>query len=433
MKILSESDILPFLIKSFCKVETIQSENNRIIDRTNFNQNSNLTFSEVLDQVVSDEQLDYTLEQVTSSFNAHYIDQDLSVKLLKKSNQIANNELINPIKVEIFIEVLGIDIPDNSKDEIELELFIHTYTNKKEMFDFLISRNLCEKNDAIRILKKWSNKNYYYPQTQVEEYFISKILDVELEGYYLKEVKEVHYNIQFEETIQVSRSKRVLYKIKNSLNTRRFPFDVSNITLEFALASNFDITEVMLIPEISNEVKKSTPFIYDSYRLRGFNVVSSQSEPICVGYFQSSDYYLQNLSIINISLKRDSNAFIIRTFIPACIIQLIAIFATYIYFYDNSFRDSIVMSVIPSILLTEIIQHSTINSHVPTRSGKTLIDMFFVRVYLSLMFFFMGLTLSKNIVLCYLFIFIGSITFLYNFIKIGKDIYNHHKDGSINN
>ncbi len=422
--LITESDILPFLKKSFNEQDLFKSgsPDQKTLDESC---RSDITFKELLDLVITDDQINYALEQSYQYCKTPYLVTELGIALLNRSNLLLHNKTNNPLEVQLTIEILGIDIPDNSKDEVELEMFIHSSSNRAEIFDLLIASHSCTIEDKKRLLDLWNDENYFYPTGQKEMELIDKVLDIDLEGNYHKNIKEIHYNLQYNESKQICRSKRVIYTMKHRLETKNFPFDSSRIELIFALSSNFDSTQIKLIQEYDYDSPNDSVFLPTTYFPRGFKTSCSQSKPECVNFYQSSGYYLQNLALLMIDLKRDSSSFILRTFVPASIVGLLAAFSALIYLFDNSLRDPILTQVIPSILVAEIVQQLTINQHIPTRSGRTFIDLFFVSLYISLTCYFVALSFTKIMWIFYTFLSLGSSLLLFSYIKTGRSIWLH--------
>jgi hypothetical protein len=394
IKIVDRKEIVKYLKDSYSKWELPEEEKHLSDDFKSAKKavagSSDYEF--LLSKTISDTQLDWVLDNAEGNKKQKLFSNDVAITFTNKSNELREKKVNSPLPLEIFLELHGIDIPDSSKDKLEFEFFIHVSTKKEKLLHFLQSNKFIHEEERLLLQTKWDGEDYYV-ESDREKFLIDKVLDIDLEGYYDKKLKEQQYQLQFDDASEICYSKRIIYTFKNLLETDSYPFDDSPVQLMLALTSNFDSSEIEFKPMSIKETIKTSVFVPDTFYLRGFYVDCKQRDVICAGFYQDAGSYMQNAAMLEFRLIRNTSAFFWRSFIPVTIITCIVLISSILAAFQSGFKDSVMHQVIPTLLISIVgVQYNT-SLYLPFRAGKTKIDLFFVQIYFSILLSYVSLVL----------------------------------------
>lgn len=352
-----------------------------------FHNDSNRELGKALKCFKNSDDLDKAWEFTLKHFEATDFDLNSSIKFQKRWFLLKKMNIPETYNIVFQHELHSLIIPDNSIDEIEIEIELISGIKIRKAMDFMIFYKLIEEKDRIRLLKKWRKSQASIGTTDLEKNALEKCLGVYVSGTVRKRVF-LCYNIG--EKDYLWRKERIIFSIKHNFKYHNYPFDKHIIELDFSMIENYDVCEIYIKDDNAKKKKRNWMkglILPKEFILNDFDLVS-------FAFCEPEDYPAQNISYY-LSMERRPITFIWKTFIPTIFMILFPLITTFFFLLTNSFRESLLTNLIPASLIASVALQLIAGQNVPKHSGRTLEDYLFISTYFIYLILFLTAIIDK--------------------------------------
>lgn len=400
--ILGSKEITPYLMKAVLEwrptADINPEEYARILKKKQaeearlLSEQTSKTLPDLLECIVSSKQIDWALEQAYANYGTRQLEPRIAIEIHSRQHLLTDNHVGSTLEILVGVTILAIEIPDPSKDEISLRLWLTYSTSIDEFLRFMVAQGLMRGTDVEDTKRRWLQSDALIGNTPEEREILNSCLNAKIVREIDQKTKYTGFFISMRDSLFCKESLEI-FTISYPLNLNRYPFDSHSIQIDIENDSNFDITQEVLLPDHTGTdptVDFSEPTIP-----RGFRLIQYDKDLQPYGRSLTLDSLCYSLLQFNFILQRRPSTFIWRTLIPSLMITTLTLFATSFVTLQHQSVGT-VMTLIPGVLIALAgMQYSAAQS-MPPNSGRTIQDIFFIALYIALSLMFGSLLVAQS-------------------------------------
>jgi hypothetical protein len=372
IRILKESDILPFFVNNVGKEEVLAPD---------------ITLKQILMKFADNDEITKMVLEACEKLKSNNLEIKCARTINDRQYSIDKFDPNIYLKMKLCPRVTSITIPDPSKDEIEAFIEIETGSDANELLQHMARNEYIENNAIDTIHKRWLKSSFSINSTDVDQ-ALEKSIKMMVDNC-SSERTLLTYNISEVDCIWRREIQKV--KMPMQLEYNRYPFDKQTICIDIGPAETCDVTSMHL--EIGQETNDDE-WLKKMILPRGFSLYKYKF----LLYSEYSDGYYPTYNIKMIfEIVRKPDTFVWRTFIPTMVIVLLAALATFVAQFTNISVEAVRTNLLPASLIASVALQLIAAQNVPKNSGKTYEDVLFIFVYLIIISDYVILQFASSI------------------------------------
>jgi hypothetical protein len=316
------------------------------------------------------------------------------------------NKNYQPLEVLVSIKIYSVDFPDSNRDELRLNVIFFTGAKKADLIQTIEKgilpqqkEKLKEKLDEMKSLLETDEGCDVLDD--VQRGWLSKWLHVKIfEECSEPKIVSDYFCLALDKSY-VYQNRQCIVRIKAPLNIKDYPFDTNELNFLLISAYGKATDEVNLIPD--REDMYDDISIGEGFEPRGLRIkiLPKGDKSRCKAFVLDEGPDITESPVLQFGfhLERNAWAVILRTILPAIVIMLAGIVFAIWSLLTQGRADSVAIHVIPGVLIAIVALQITAAQGIPSHSSATLLDIFFILMYMHVLFLLLALIANFGVVI----------------------------------
>jgi hypothetical protein len=392
--IISKSELIEFLADSFKSWPNTLSEAERTKIPADYGKSGVAAqdFSSLLDATQFHLQLDYALENAIANYKSRIVNYEAGVQWLNNRLHLSyrNNRPLPLIEIFVSVHIHAISVPDPAKDEVTLDVRVYSGCNFTKLLNYAQQKCIFTEEEISDLQRRWDDHNLSIGILEPEMHKLDQILEVCFLGISAEHRRQAAYTKGIESGC-LWRYCDTTYTYPVKLRLADFPTDKNSILIFIKGAAGSALSKRML----PDPTVAARSLYFDPPR--GFEVVNKSEHLEPIFHSESEDTFIESRLIFYFELHRNPSTIRWRVLAPTIIILLLCSAATILAgFGIIKDANSVLTSVIPSVLIACVAMQITAGQMAPPQSGRTRLDIHFFIFYLVILLEFVALIMIAH-------------------------------------